>query len=381
MKVESTQPMQDKKKRKIRLIAVLFIALLVICTLLGNTLQALTLPKVATIQSSKGALVHSYQGSATVRSEMERDLLNPMNWIVEKLPVQVGDKVEKGQTLVEYDDRSAVQQLADEQSALQKLELSMKQLEQQYIQAMQTEDEMAKSSASSAIELAKIDIATQKSHIQIGMGELEEHRRIVAPFAGIVTDVNAVVGLASSGEPDIRLANASAGFRIDLQIPADVAALMKEGEDLDVLLSGEKTRILAGKVASIEAGDGPPVDEDSDSMGGNQTAVATEKLTVSLQDKSLQGGERVKVQILKSNPEEEILLSNQVILEDNEGSYVFTLEERQGPLGNAYYAVRTPIKKSDSNGSMTAVSEGLFEEQQIIVVGDHAIMDGTRVRL
>ncbi len=381
MKVESTQPIREKRQRQIRMISGLFVALLVICTLLGNTIQALTLPKVVTMQTTKGSLVHSYQGSATVRPEEERDLINPMNWDVEKLLVQVGDKVEKGQILVEYDDRDAVQQLADAQSTLKKLKLSMKQLEQQYIQAMQSEDETAKSSASSAIELAKIDIETQKAHIDRGKNDLEDQRHMIAPFAGVVTDVNAVVGLASSGEPDIRLSNSAKGFGFELQIPADIAALLKEGEALDVLLPGEKNQILAGSVASIEAGNGPSFEDGLTAAGGSQSPIATEKLTVALQDKSLQGGERVKVQILKSSNTEEILISNQAILEDNEGSYVYVVEERQGALGNAYYAARTPIKKSDSNGSTTAVSEGLFEQQQIIIVGDHAIMDGTRVRL
>jgi hypothetical protein len=60
---------------------------------------------------------------------------------------------------------------------------------------------------------------------------------------------------------------------------------------------------------------------------------------------------------------------------------VYTVEERKGPLGNAFHATRRNVKISDAHDGMTAISEGLFEREQVIVESGQPIMDGDRVRL
>lgn len=367
------------RKRKIRLVAGAFAGLLIVLTLAGNTLQGLTLPKVYTAQASVGTLDQRFKGTSFLRPALERELTNPAGWKVAKVLVKQGDAVRQGQPLVEYDDSAAQAQLADEQSSLEKLQLSMDSLQYTYIQSVKSGDEAARLSARSAVESLKLDLADQKRHIQKLQEDIAEQRRIVAPFDGIVTDVNAVEGLASAGVPDIRIADAARGYRFELQVPAGVASRMSVGDDVAVQLIGDPNPAAKGKIAAFEqpnpasGGDGQGADVGNDS-------AATLMVSVALSREGLREGEKVQVDWTLTSGQAGLLVPSAAIHQDNDGYYALTIEERQGPLGNAYYAVRTAIEVLDSNGFLTAVEGGLFEQQTVIVGSKEPILDGMRVR-
>ncbi|GIP26715.1 macrolide ABC transporter [Paenibacillus sp. J23TS9] len=373
------EEISKSRKRKVGLIAGLFIGLLLMLTFAGNTFQALTLPKVITSQIKKGSLVHSYEGSSTVNPQEERELTNPAGWKVSKVLVKKGEAVKKGQSLIKYDGIEIKQQLADEQSALKKSILSLEQLKYSVILAMQGEDDAAKISASAALETAKVDMSTQQLHIQNLKNTLAANQQIVAPFNGVVSEISAIEGFSSSGVPDIKISNAEKGYKLELLIPSEMASMLSVGEVLDNLkLDREDHPSLTGKIEKLDEALNYP-NNSSNSSDANAPVSAMYHLVIALEDHELHGGERVEVQIMKSKGEDQMLVPNKAVHKDNQGVYVYTISESASPLGNAYYAVRTPIKISDANDVSTAVSEGLFDQQEIIVENSGLIMDGTRV--
>ncbi|MEC0242624.1 hypothetical protein P4H66_22690 [Paenibacillus dokdonensis] len=373
------EEISKSRKRKVGIIAGLFIGLLLMLTFAGNTFQALTLPKVMTSQITKGSLVHSYEGSSTVNPQEERELTNPAGWKVSKVLVKKGEAVNKGQSLIKYDGIEIKQQLADEQSALKKSDLSLEQLKYSVMLAMQGEDDAAKISASAALETAKVDMTTQQQHIQNLKNTLAANQQIVAPFNGIVTDISAIEGFSSSGVPDIKISNAEKGYKLELLIPSEIASMLSVGEVLDNMkLDREDHPSLTGKIEKMDETLNSP-NNSSNSSDANAPGGAMYHLVIALEDHELHGGERVEVRIMKSKGEDLMLVPNKAVHKDNQGVYVYTISESASPLGNAYYAVRTPIKISDANDVSTAVTEGLFDQQEIIVENSGLIMDGTRV--
>ncbi|WP_136605267.1 efflux RND transporter periplasmic adaptor subunit [Paenibacillus dokdonensis] len=373
------EEISKSRKRKVGLIAGLFIGLLLMLTFAGNTFQALTLPKVITSQITKGSLVHSYEGSSTVNPQEERELTNPAGWKVSKVLVKNGEAVNKGQSLIKYEGIEIKQQLADEQSALKKSNLSLEQLKYSVMLAMQGEDDAAKISASAALETAKVDMTTQQQHIQNLKNTLAANQQIVAPFNGIVTEISAIEGFSSSGVPDIKISNAEKGYKLELLIPSEMASMLSVGEVLDNMkLDREDHPSLTGKIEKLDEALNS-TNNSSNTSDANAPVSAMYHLVIALEDHDLHGGERVEVQLMKSKGEDQMLVPNKAVHKDNQGVYVYTISESASPLGNAYYAVRTPIKISDANDVSTAVSEGLFDQQEIIVENSGLIMDGTRV--
>ncbi|MBB6734278.1 efflux RND transporter periplasmic adaptor subunit [Cohnella zeiphila] len=371
-------------KRKLRWIAGLFVAFLAAFTLYSNTLFSLTLPKATTTVPQSGSLEHSFQGSAIAEPAATVDLTNPAGWKVAKVNVKTGDKVHKGQILVEYDGSEAEQQVKDEEAALQKLNLALPQLQAAYIEAAHGDDSAALQDARTALESAKIDIQTQKEHLQALQKQLSANGEIAAPFDGTVLEVHAVedLAVAAGGGPDIRLAGAQQGFRIALTVPEDVASLLNVGDPVDAVVSGKQPRTIQGTVAAIEddapAEGGPSAGDDS---GAGGSTAAANRVTVTLQDPKLKGGERIQLQWSLSSGQDAMLLPNEAVHRDDAGAYVWTVQTRSGPLGNAFYAARTSVTVVDSNEYQTEIGDGLFEQDEVVSWSSEPLLDGSRIRL
>lgn len=379
MEVTTMEQSNSIRKRRLQLIGGLFIGILLTFTLLGNTLLALTLPKVITAEASKGELSYTYKGSSVLKPVQEVDLISTAGWKVTKVYVHEGDKVKKGQTLITYDSTEAQQQIEDERAALKKLELSMSLLENDYIEAAQNEDHTALLNAQTAIEVAKIDIDIQKEHIQTSQKKLLSNQELVAPFDGIIKDVKATEGqVGTTAGADIRIANNSKGFQFEMKMAATLASELTVGETMEVQLLGKKSRFIQGEISKIE-------DIDADGSHSEQGVTGTDataaRVIVTVQDKTATGGERLQVNIIKKGSENTLLISNSAVHKDSTGTYVFTVDIRQGALGSAYYAVRRPITILNEDEFVSAVSEGLFDKEQVITESSVPINDGERVRL
>ncbi|MDQ0088943.1 RND family efflux transporter MFP subunit [Paenibacillus anaericanus] len=374
MELLHTEQTKSGRKRMIRMFSGLFIGLLIVSTLLSNTLIALTQPKVIVVETSRGQLIHTFQGSGVLKWMTEVALTNNAGWKVKRVDVKEGEVVKKGQKLVLYDSTEAEQQIMDEQASLQKLKLSIEELQSSYIEAVQSGDEMSIRSAKRVIETSKIDLGVQQRKIQKLQDHLTNNRELVAPFDGIVTQVNATAGLISSnGGADVRISNGSLGF--ELLAPAVIADLLEIGETLDVQVNGNHVKQVEGQIAVIQ-------DTNSIDKGNGTTLNSPMKnILVKVQDESLKGGDRVQMELTKSTSDDAILISNKAIHEDGSGKYIFKIEERSGPLGNTYYIRRTSIIVTDSNEHVSAVTQGIFEGEQVIVESSDPLQDGDKVRM
>jgi len=375
------------KQRKIRALGGLFFALLIVLTLGGNMIRALSMPKVITAVPTVGSLDYSYEGTALVRPAAERKLMNPAGWKVLKVLVKVGDKVHKGQPLVRYDDSDVKDQLADQQSSLKKMQLSLEQQEYDLKQALREGDEEAVHHASSALKSMQFDMEDQKRRITKLQEEIQAGRELIAPVDGIVMTVGAEEGIASAGVPDVSLSDTSQGYQIWLMVPDELAILIRSGEELDsITLVDDDARQLTGTVTTIEEaydGGGDSIGDDQLGPGdSDQVSAANTRITISLKEEEsgLLGGERVKVSLRKSKGDQLLLVPNEAVHHDSQGAFLYTISAEQGPLGNAYYAKLTRVETEGSNEYATAVSGEIFEQSEVIVGSTGLIMDGTRVR-
>ncbi|EGL19014.1 efflux RND transporter periplasmic adaptor subunit, partial [Paenibacillus sp. HGF7] len=362
----------DRRKRKIRLFSGLFIGLLVVFTLLSNTFMALTIPKVAVVVPSRGQLVHTFKGSGVIKWRAETALTNSTGWKVKKVEAKEGDRVKKGQTLVTYDSKDAEQDILDQQAGLIKLKLTMEELQSHFIEASQNGEEKSIEDAKRAMEIHKIDLEVQQRKIQNLQEKLKKNVKLTAPFNGIVTKVNAKEGLSSeSGGYDVRLSDESLGFEFELSVPVDIAAALKAGDKLEVQVDGPAAEKIEGQISEIhEPGipDKSKTEEGSAGEGGNTAmSLPMKRLLVTLQGTGLKEGAGVRVELNRATDPDIIVVDNKAIHEDKTGKYVFTIEEKNGPLGNAFYIRRTSITVTDSDDKASTVTQGLFEQQQIVV--------------
>lgn len=378
MEIQPADQALMKRKRKIRILFGLFIGLLIGFTLFSNTLKSLTLPKVALITAGRGELVHTFQGSGTVKWRMESALTGAVGGKVKQVNVKVGELVKKGQALVVYDTKAVENQILDEKAALDKLNISIKELQNSYKEIYRNGDEKSIESAKNALKVSSIDKDVLQRRIQKLQEDLSANGLLTAPFDGIVTKVGAVEGLDSfGGAPDIVIANTSLGFDFEFLAPTDAIGLLEKGAMLDVQLSGSNARQVEGRIEEIQ--DAEPLIQTGG--GASQTMyTAMKRLTIAIQDDALQGGERADVNLTRTT-QDVILVDNKAIHNEGDQKYVFSIEERNGPLGNAFYVRKTYITIVDSNETQSAVTQGLFEQEQIILESSDPLQEGDKIRV
>ena len=387
-----------RKKRNIKIISSLFIGLLIILTLFSNTLANWNLPKVTTDKPRNDQLTQTFTGSGVLLPQEQEKLSNSSAEAkVQELHVREGDHVKKNQLLVTYDSKKSEQEILDEEATLQIKKLALHDAQEAYNEAQknkQNEQSEAQpnegtntTNLKTDVESKKIEVNVQERKIKNLKEELEKNKKLIAPFDGVVTKINAKKDyLSVREEGDVILFNGSKGFQVNLDIPADLVKHLKVGEKIEVK---GNDRSLEGEILEIQNVE-TDLHESLSGQDGNQVPNQGERtqenlkpqkrLLVKVQGDDLKKGDQVEVQLTNQSAKG-ILIPNRVIERDHQGPFVYTIEEKKGPLGNAFYIKEQRIKVGESNGQETLVLEGVYEKDQFVLRSSEPLKKGEKVRV
>jgi multidrug efflux pump subunit AcrA (membrane-fusion protein) len=378
---------EQRRKRIIVVVFISFMGLLLLFTLFSNTLQSLTLPKVTTEQPKKGGISLVIEGSGILQPIAEVKLFGSTNWKTQQVHVKEGDRVKKGQKLITYDSKPAEQDIEVELTNLEKQKIEQQSFQDQYILASFEEDELKRRSAQRDIEKGKLDIAAQERKINEMREHVSKNQLLTAPFDGIITSLNAVEGLGSTGEPDIILSKSSEGYRFEVRADAKRLSTLgiSIGEQIKVEVDSDQAqqaRSMDGTIEEIND-EKPLIEGTSESNEGVGGVTMPQKiLRIKLLDAKLKGGEQARIKIEKSSRDQGLLVSNAAIHQDREGTYVFVVDQKPGALGNVFVVRKVDIESSEKNDKETMIqTDRIYPEDKIILNSSEPMQDGDRIRL
>jgi HlyD family secretion protein len=380
VETEVNELTEARKKRKIRIFAGIFFGILLMLTLFSNTLLTLTLPKVLTELPVQGSLSHIIEGNGILKPIEAAELKDDTGWKVKSIRVKKGDRIVKGQVLITYESKIAELQIEDERTILKQQSLRLEGLFESFVEASRNGDPKLIESTKRELEIQRLEIETHERKIQTLQEYLENNQQILAPFAGIVTKVNAIEGLPTPvGLPAINLSNTSKGFSLTLMLTANQAALLNIGDSVDVDLKTREVKTIIGEITEIQ--DIPS--EDSIAITKLSDNTLLKSIHITLQDASLKGDEKGSIKLTRSasNENETVLISNEAIHEDRDGKFVLLIEERMGALGNSFYIRKSYIEVMDKNETETAVLQGVFLMDKVIKESSEPLQEGDRIRL
>ena len=182
-----------KRKDWIKNAAIVFLVVMLILTFFSNTIMNYSLPQVATDYVSSGTITTKIRGTGTVSS------VDPYSVIlgsedapattrkIQKLMVQVGDTVEKGDVLLLLDEKT--------NTALDELEKAVDAAQDAYDAAKQapgvTNDIIAKGTGS-------FDSAAYNQQIVIAQEDLNAQNKVIADLEKTIAAFNAQLGYTGS---------------------------------------------------------------------------------------------------------------------------------------------------------------------------------------
>ncbi|WP_091020999.1 MULTISPECIES: efflux RND transporter periplasmic adaptor subunit [Paenibacillus] len=376
---------EQRRKRIIVVVFISFMGLLLLFTLFSNTLQSLTLPKVTTEQPKMGDIQLVIEGSGILQPIAEAKVSGSTERKTQQILVKEGERVKKGQKLITYDSQSTKQEIELEVTNLDKQKIEQQNLQDQFIQSSLEEDELKLRSAQREIEKGKLDIAAQERKINEMREKLSKDQVLTAPFDGIITKLNAVEGLASAGEPDIIVSNSGEGYKFEVN--ADAKRLSRLGvsigEQVKVEVDTDQKRQANSMDGIIEEIiNREPLIEGASDKGAGMVTIPQKILRIKLLNAELKGGEQARIKIEKSSLDQGLLVSNEAIHQDREGTYVFVVEEKPGALGNVFVVRKVKIESSEKNDKETMIqTDIIYAEDKIILNSSEPLQDGDRIRL
>lgn len=95
-------------KKWIRNISITFLAAMIMCTFLSQAMASVTTPLVTTQKAISGKISHSVSAYGKVETTQEVSVAVPTQRVVEKVYIQVGDRVEMGEALFQLSENKAL---------------------------------------------------------------------------------------------------------------------------------------------------------------------------------------------------------------------------------------------------------------------------------
>jgi RND family efflux transporter MFP subunit len=336
-----------------------------------------TAPLVEVALVKAGAIRKEVTYVAAVRAEESVTITPKVTGVLRSVNVDLGDRVEEGETIALIDDEEFVQRVTQAEA---NLELAQARLQQSQIalrlatrerertktgnnQGLITEQEL--DAAVSALESSRANLSLAKAEITRAESQVKEaqinvkYTQIVAPLSGFIDKRRADPGALVSPNSPICTIVRTDPARIIVNIPESEVYLAEIGLSTIVNAPGLQAPI-DGRVNRVA----PTVD----------MATGTIQVEISVQNSEgkLRPGLTAEVTFVARERSQTLLIHEESLLRDNDSVDVYRVVDD--------IARRVPVEIGIIGNKRAEVLAGLEEGDKIVVNGQFLLVDGTKVR-
>lgn len=382
---------EGKRREWVKHAAILFLVLLLILTFFSNTMMNNSLAEVEVNQVSRENIVTEVRGSGVVEAgELYKVILNEPR-MVTGVSVKEGDKVTSGDVLLSFEPKEnenlevAISTRNQLQYECEKLVIEngisvreLENLEQNSISFTDLHKKLDNMQDGPEKDLFRkkvitlLDLAAKREALaqQIKLVQKLENdssgTEYKAPVSGIVTQVSCVAGemtVAGSEVMEIQVEGKASTVRIP--VTEEQASMVEVGERAKIKQPIDLKDVPI-TVASIDA-------DETNPYGGRILSFTMEE--------TVKAGEGITLSVEKSNAEYDMVIAEEAIREDRNGTFVYVVEAKSSPLGNRYRAVRVSVTVVASDGIRAAITGGITNADFIITTASGPVSNGQQVRI
>lgn len=380
---------------KKRILAALLAASMALCAGCGSQTsddgeeQTAAGTAVEVAEVTKGAMSTEYSVNGKVVADNEVQVFPMLAGQVLTLSVSEGDKVAKGQTLLNVDTSSVTSTMSslresynatktatekaieNAQIGVEQAQLAVENTEALLEAGAAAEQDLTKAKqglaqAQAGVQQARAQQAASLAQIQASMDQINKqasYGTVTAPCAGTVTAVNVVQGgMASSAQPAVVIAEDSR-VKINASVSEDVFAGLHTGDSAGVQISVLSDEVKSAKIVSLPAAANQQTnlyDVSVSVPSGTEPAIGAFATVIFYTDRR---------ENTLSVPTECVLTGN-----DNE-RYLFTVDE------SGTTAARVTVETGLVGKTNTEITSGLNEGDRVVVKGESYLSDGSAVRV
>lgn len=302
---------------------------------------------VSAVELTPQAFVHFVEFQGNIETDQNIVLYPEIPGRLTQIYVNEGQRVKKGEALARLSDSGLVEQLEQLQLQRELAQTTFARQERLWAQKIGS-------------EMQYLQAKTQYESIEKSVEQLEEQvakATIVAPFDGVVDHLMADVGsnVAPGMSPLIRLINLN-NMKITAEVPEVHLPQIDTGAKVVVDIP-----VLASSIDASILSVGNYINPNNRSF---RVEIALEN-----KNQALKPNMTAKININDYSNPTAIVVADKNILEDQEGiPYVYKLVAE----GDAFKAIKTPVKLGKSMDNHTEILDGL-------VPGDAIVEEGLRL--
>lgn len=298
----------------------------------------------------------------TVRAYEDIDLAGKIEGIVEWIGPKEGNRVKKGQKLLQVDIKSIQTRVTEARARYDQALKDYKRTEKLYNENITSKGQL---------DSAKTNLDTSKAALDAVSVNLSDGT-LYSPIGGILDRLNIDPGeYINPGQTVMKIVNIDKVY-IELPVPEKDILYFKKGQNVDLEMS-------TGQGASEETND---IDEqgkygfsgtiDFVSMTAD-TAARTYmvKVVVDNPERTMRPGMIVRAHLVRRDLKEAIAVPFFTIIDREDGKAVFVVED-----GIAY---ERPIQYGSFQKGLVEVRKGLELGEKLIIVGQRNLVEGQKV--
>lgn len=345
---------------------ILFTLLLTHSILAGSDRRPLVV--VSTAQSK--SIIEQVSLTGTVTSLRVAELSTEVSGQVQTVHVEVGDRVEKGQILLQLDREIA-------QFTLQGLQAETEQARAELADARRRYQDAKRLREQNSISLNELSL--REAEVEVDAAELkrrlaEEHKQqaqverysLKAPYAGVISERAAELGEWIEPGDEVLTLVAIDELRIDFRVPQEFYIRIDERSTLRVTLDALPDRILVASIGTVV-----PVSDPS-----SRTFIMHAR--VDGNGIQLTPGMSVQGRLQLNTGEQGVVISRDALLRYPDGRVtVWVLNPKAKPPTVS----EKRVKPGHSFDGQVVIQEGVQAGDVIVVQGNESLQEGQQVRI
>ena len=312
--------------------------------------------------------------SGTSRAAVESKLSFKVPGTIERVSVEVGDRVAVGQLIAALDDKDFQLQVQEAQAGLASAEAQARNAKANYARVQQLYENRNASrndldAARAGSESAQENVNSLAKRLELAQVQLG-YTKLKAQFVGSIADVPAEQNEnVNAGQPIVLLASGGR-LEVEVAIPEVLIAQVREGDEVTVRFGAIKDVTFGAKVTEV---------------GVVSTGAATTfPVTVRMdrEDPACRPGMAAEVgfEFGGRGGREHIYVRGVAVGEDRQGRFVFVVKTDESGRTKAVRRA-VSIKGDVGDGGLMEIVEGLDDGELVVTAGVSRIVDGQEVRL
>ena len=300
--------------------------------------------KLATVNTESIPQTEVY--TATVESDLKNNISPNMSYRIERILVDVGDQVSKGQLLVQL-DASSLNQL--------KLQIDNQKVEFNRI------NELYKVGGASKAEFdnAKMQIEVMESQYR----QMSQNTQLVAPMSGVVTARNYDNGDMYAGTPILTIEKTNP-VKVIMNVSEIHYKSIKKGQSVDLVLDSYEGENFTGKVTTIS----PSIDIT--------THTFPVEVTINNPQQKVRPGMFARVTVNYGSQSHVLVPDEALVKQIGAGDrYVYVYNAKTSTVSY------NKVELGKHIGTKYEILSGVEDGQQVVIAGQARLAEGKKVKV